>query len=182
MTVILELPADEESVRRYTHELWLPYHRDLESTVEAHSLVDDIPLDAEVEFRLEKLEQDGYRVWIAVEGTESGEGVSHADEQQPLAEVDGEFVGFVTAEVSESPVVFDRPDQVRLGDIYVRESDRGTGLAHDLFECVQAYARNRECAEITLDVDVDNDRAHSFYETLGFVPYRQELVCSVERE
>jgi ribosomal protein S18 acetylase RimI-like enzyme len=182
MPTITELPADEESVRRYTRELWLPYHRELESTIEQHALVDDVPLETEVEFRLDKLQQDGYRAWIALEGTAVEEGSVEGDGGLSLAETDQAFVGFVTAEVEHAPVVFDQQDRVRLGDIYVSESHRGTGLADDFFERVQAYARERECTEVTLDVDVDNDRALSFYETLGFEPYRQELVRQVERE
>jgi len=182
MATITRLPADEESVRRYTRELWLPYHRDLESTVDRHALADDVPLDAEVDFRLHKLQQDEYRAWIALEGTTPIDESSDGSGGPSLAETDSAFVGFVTAEVSESPVVFDRPDRVRLGDIYVSESHRGTGLADDLFERVRSYARERECAEITLDVDVDNEQAASFYETLGFEPARRELVCPVDRE
>jgi len=34
------LPANEPAVRRYVEELWLPYHRDLEATVDRHVLAE----------------------------------------------------------------------------------------------------------------------------------------------
>lgn len=37
---VVELPADEAAVRRFVEELWLPYNRDLEATVERFALAD----------------------------------------------------------------------------------------------------------------------------------------------
>lgn len=61
-----------------------------------------------------------YRAWIAVDGPHDAADPGNAD---------GEFVGFVTTDVKKSPSVFDRPDRLVVGDLYVRESYRGTGLA-----------------------------------------------------
>jgi ribosomal protein S18 acetylase RimI-like enzyme len=171
MVHIRPLPADEGAAQRFAEELWLPYHRDLEAAVEAHSLVDDVPLDEEVEFRLDRLESDSYRAWVAVEGEPT---------DAPLAEVERDFVGFVTVEVDECPPVFDRPDRLKIGDFYVRESQRGAGLARDLLERAVEYAREADIPELSLDVDADNERALAFYEKVGFEPHRHYMTAAVE--
>nr|WP_238705340.1 hypothetical protein [Natrinema pallidum] len=64
---IRPLSADEDAVRRYVEELWLPYHHELEASVDTHTLADDVDLVAEeVQFRLAQLEEPAYRAWIAV--------------------------------------------------------------------------------------------------------------------
>lgn len=167
------LPADEAAVRRYVEELWLPYHRDLEATVDAHALTDDVDLVAEeVEFRLNLLETESHRAWIAVDGGSRGD-VS-------LADVDVELAGFITTDIDESSTVFDRPDRLIVGDIYVREPYRSTGLARDLIDRAVERAREAGCAGLTLDVDVDNQRAIAFYEKLGFETCRRQMTVTVD--
>lgn len=168
---IRRLPADEDAVRRYVEELWLPYHRDLEATVEAHALADGVDVVAEeVEFRLDRLEAENYRTWVAVEGSGT----------DPDLAADGDLAGFVATDVDESPSVFDRPDRLVVGDIFVREPHRGTGLARDLVARAAERARAVGCDELSLDVDVDNERAVAFYEKLGFEPYRRQLTVPVD--
>jgi ribosomal protein S18 acetylase RimI-like enzyme len=170
---IVRLPADEAAVRRYVEDLWLPYHREREATVERFALADDVDLVAEeLEHRLDRHRTEQYRAWIAVDG-------SH--EADALADVDGEFVGFVTTDVDEAPSVFDRPDRLVIGDIYVRDAYRGTGLARELVARARTRARECGCAEIGLDVDVDNARALAFYEKLGFEPVRYTMCLDVEQ-
>lgn len=165
---IRPLPADEATVRRYVEELWLPYHRDLEATVEGHALADDVDvITAEIDFRLGLLEEESHRTWIAVDEESAGG-------------TDGELAGFITTDIDESPVVFDQPDRLVVGDIYVHEPYRGTGLAQDLMNRAAERARETECGELTLDVDIDNERAIAFYEKLGFEPYRRQMAIAVD--
>ena len=169
---ILRLPTDEAAVRRYIEDLWLPYNHELETIVNGFALADDVDLVAEeLEYRLDRHETDGYRARIAVEG-------SH--DEADLADVDGEFVGFITTDIDEPSSVFDRPDRLIVCDIYVREPYRGTGLARELIECARTRARDSGCVDLTLEVDADNKRAMAFYEKLGFEPSRHTLVTSVE--
>lgn len=166
------LPPEETAVRRYVEELWLPYHRELEATVERHALADDVDLvDEEVEFRLDRLAAEDYDAWVAIEG---------ASDDGDLATAGGALTGFVTAELDDAPSVFDRPDRVIVGDLYVREPYRGTGLATDLVGIVAEHARERGCTQVELDVDVDNERAIAFYEKLGFEPVRRRMAIDVE--
>lgn len=171
MAHIRQLPADEDAARRFASELWLPYHRDLEAAADAHELVDDVPLEAEVDFRLDRLESDTYRAWVAVEGGPT---------ETPLADCDRDLVGFITAEVDSCPPVFDRPDRLKVGDFYVEKSRRGTGLARDLLDCVVDCARESGIPELSLDVDADNERAIGFYEKIGFEAHRHYMTVPTE--
>jgi ribosomal protein S18 acetylase RimI-like enzyme len=168
---IRPLPAEEAAVRRYVTELWLPYHQELEATVEAHGLADGVDLvGEEVAFRLDRLDGPDHRGWVAVDGTD-GRG---------LADIDAPLAGFVTADVETAPAVFDTPDRLVIGDIYVREPYRGTGLARRLVDRVAERARRDGCSELALDVDVGNDRAASFYRRLGFETIRRRMTVDVE--
>jgi len=168
----VELPPEEAAVRRFVEDLWLPFNRELEATVDRFSLADDVDLVAEeVPFRIDRVDTEGYRKWIAVDGS--------ADAAS-LADVDGEFAGFVAAELDEAPSVFDRPDRLFVCDVYVREPYRGTGLANDLFDRLRAWAREAGCAEFSLDPHVHNDRAIAFYEKLGFETTQYHMVASVD--
>ena len=165
------LPADEGTVRRYIEDLWLPYNRELEAIVDGFSLTTDVDIVAEeLEHRLSLHETESYRVWVAVDG---------ARDESDLADTSGDFVGFITTDIDESPTVFDRPDRLVICDIYVKEPYRGTGVSRELVERAKRRARESGCAELKLEVDVDNERALAFYEKLGFEPSRHTMVASV---
>ncbi|MEF8905601.1 MAG: GNAT family N-acetyltransferase, partial [Haloarculaceae archaeon] len=170
------LPADRAAVRRYVEELWLPYNRDLEAAVDRHALATDVDLVAEeVEFRLDRLESAGYRAWVAVDRPTDTSG-----RDLDIATSDDDLVGFVTTDVDEAPTVFDRPDRLVVGDIYVGEPYRGTGLARRLIDRAAERAREAGCSEVVLDVDVDNERAIGFYEGVGFETYRYRMSVAVD--
>jgi len=76
--------------------------------------------------------------------------------------------------------VFDRPDRLLVGDFYVRERHRGDGLARELLDRAVRRAREVGCPELTLDVDVDNERALGFYEKVGFEPYRHKMAAPTD--
>lgn len=191
------LPADEAAVERYVESLWIPYHRDLAGTVGNYSLADDVDVVAEeTEFRLDRLEDDDYRLWVAVDDVDGAadddvDGAAEDDvdsaadddadtEAVDIAAGDGTLVGFVTTNLESAPTVFDRPDRLMIGDFYVDESHRGTGLARDLFDRAVARANELDCEQLTLNVDVGNERAQAFYEKVGFEPYRRQLVAPVD--
>jgi len=169
-----QLPANEPAARRFSQELWLPFHRALEEATETHELVDDIEqrLDEEVEFRLDLLDSESYEAVVAVDSER---------EEPSLTDPDVDLVGFITTDVEESPPVFDQPDRLKIGDFYVREQHRGTGLARELLDHAVERARETGCPELSLDVDDDNERARGFYENVGFETDRRALTAPVER-
>lgn len=171
---LVELPAEEAAVRRFIEDLWLPYNRELEATVDQFALAADVDLiTEELPFRLDRVDTEGYRTWIAVDGS---------TDAATLADMGGEFAGFIAAEIDEAPSVFDRPDRLFICDIYVDESYRGTGLANELFDRLQVWARETGCEEFSLDPHADNDRAIAFYEKLGFETTQYHMVASIEDE
>ncbi|WP_435358114.1 GNAT family N-acetyltransferase [Haloarchaeobius sp. DFWS5] len=172
------LPAEESAVRRYVEELWLPYNRTLETAVASHALVDwsdDDIVEAEIDFRLGKLEAEGYELVVAVD-----DDADPADDDVALADTPGDFTGFIATELNPAPPIFDQPDRLKIGDIFVREPYRGSGLASDLVDRVVERARDENYPELALDVDVDNERALAFYDRIGFEPHRHTLTASVD--
>lgn len=170
---LVELTTDEASLRRYAEELWVPYNRELTQVVERFELADDVDLIAEqIPFRRERLTEAGDRAWVAVDTDEPPARVADADNR---------LAGFITSTPDECPSVFQRPDRLKIGDFYVRESYRSTGLATRLVERVVQQAQADGCGDVTLDVDVDNERAKAFYDKLGFEPHRQERIVGVGR-
>lgn len=168
---IRRLPADEAAVRRYIEDLWLPYNRELEAIGDSFSLADDVDIVAEeLDYRLSRHETEHYETWVAVDGSRDEGG---------LTDTSGDFVGFITTDIDESPTVFDRPDRLVICDIYVKEPYRGTDLSSELVERAKKCARENRCAELQLEVDVDNERALAFYEKLGFEPSRHTMVTNV---
>lgn len=178
------LPPERAAVRRWVEDLWLPYHRDLEAAVGRHALADGVDLVAEeVEFRLDLLESDTHRAWVAVEETTASESGGDTDDADfadaDLVTTDADLVGFVTADVDEPSTVFDRPDRLVVGDLYVAAPYRGTGLARRLLDRAAERAREAGCAEVVLDVDADNERALGFYEKVGFETVRYRMAVGV---
>lgn len=159
-------------MRRYVEECWLPFNRDLEEVVSAHRLDVGENLDREVEFHLEQFDDPDCRIWVALDDVE--------DPTTPLAETDATFVGHVTTVLKPSPEPFDAPDRLVVGDFWVRESSRGTGVADELMARAAREARESGCAELALDVDVDNERALAFYEKCGFEVARYRMRLPVE--
>ncbi|MFD1514063.1 GNAT family N-acetyltransferase [Halomarina rubra] len=169
---VVRLVSEEAAVRRYLEELWLPYNREFEMLLDDFALAEDVDIVAEeLAFRVDRLESAGRRTWVAVDG---------APGDVDLATTDGELVGFVAATLDEAPSVFDRPDRLLVTDIYVRESYRGTDIARELVERARTWAREVGCDELTLDVDVGNDRAIAFYEKLGFETRQYSMTSNVD--
>ena len=59
-----------------------------------------------------------------------------------------------------------------IDDICVDEAARGQGVGRALYEHILAYARAKDCYNVTLNVWSCNPGAMAFYEKLGLVPYK----------
>ena len=77
--------------------------------------------------------------------------------------------------------VMQRPENTRLltdiltlyiDDICVDEAARGRQVGRKIYEHILAYARERGCYNVTLNVWNCNPGAMRFYEKLGLVPYK----------
>lgn len=176
---IRPLPVDDDALRRFARELWLPYHRDLADAVPSHALADrpdEEIVEANVAFYREQLTDAETPRWGWV-------AADHPDDDPtdvPFTDPDLAFGGFLLASVDEAPDVFDRPDRLLIGDLYVREPSRGTGLARRLVERAATDARERDCPELCLDVDASNERALAFYEKVGFAEHRKRMTLPAD--
>lgn len=178
---IRRLPGgDEEALRRYAAELWLPFYRELAATVDGFALADwseERFVERNAAFTRERLAEAGNRGWVVAAAPErAAVDPAAADVTDPRLDL----VGHVLTDVDECPDPFDRPDRLVIGEIYVTEPYRGTGLAERLVERAAADARDHGCTELRLDVDVDNERARAFYEAVGFEEHRERLTAAVD--
>ena len=63
-------------------------------------------------------------------------------------------------------------DTLYIDDICVDEAARGKRVGRALYEHILAYARQRGCYNVTLNVWTCNPGAMKFYEKLGLTPYK----------
>ena len=54
--------------------------------------------------------------------------------------------------------------------VFVVPDHRGTGIAQELMEIVEAWGRERGADRSVLDVEVGNEQAGAFYASLGYLP------------
>jgi ribosomal protein S18 acetylase RimI-like enzyme len=168
---IRRVRANEDSMRRYMEELWVPYCRELAEIVESEGLSEEFEIEDEIDWQLDQYDSATNSLWVALDDV--------AEPTARLSEIDASFVGFISTAVETAPEAFDWPDRVVIGDFYVRESYRGTGLADDLIARAVQVAREDGCSELALDVDVDNERALAYYEQLGFDVARHRMRVAV---
>ena len=63
-------------------------------------------------------------------------------------------------------------DTLYIDDICVDEAARGRGVGRALYDAILAFARERGCHNVTLNVWSCNPGAMKFYEKLGMKPYK----------
>ena len=63
-------------------------------------------------------------------------------------------------------------DTLYIDDICVDEAARGKGVGRALYDHILAFARQKGCYNVTLNVWSCNPGAMAFYERLGLKPYR----------
>ena len=152
--------TDEKEIRRYVEECWFPYQEAVSERVSTYSLVDELDTADVVEYHLEELDSPSVRVWVALDGVE--------ESTVALSETDATFAGFIRTSVAPNPDRFTWPERLQIRDLWVRECNRGTGLADNLVERASQQAREAGCEELSLKVSTANERAVSYFETLGF--------------
>ena len=70
--------------------------------------------------------------------------------------------------------------EIYVDDVCVDEACRGRGIATALVDRVLAYARERGCQFVSLNVWEGNDTARRFYEGLGMTPRSTNMEINVE--
>jgi GNAT superfamily N-acetyltransferase len=89
----------------------------------------------------------------------------HHEGIQFVAQHDEKLVGFATLYFSYSTL---RAEKVAImNDLYVIESERGSGVATELFKACHQYSKEYDCAYMSWVTASDNKRAQRFYEKMG---------------
>ena len=89
-----------------------------------------------------------------------------------VAEEGDQVLGYcfcIHREYLGDPVLTDRKE-LYIDDLCVGESCRGQGIATALYRHVTEYAKEKDCAFITLNVWTGNHSAQRFYEAMGMTP------------
>ena len=90
-----------------------------------------------------------------------------------LAVRDGVDVGMAGGFLGRGHDVVPEPGDDRVATLFavhVTPAARGTGMVEALVDAVAAWARERGCPALSLEVHEDNGRARRAYERLAFVP------------
>lgn len=164
---IRRVRAEESAIRRYLDACWLPYQEELSTIRTDHSLTDDASERA-LEFHTDQLDTPSGRLWVALDDVDNP--------TAPLPETGATFAGFIRTQFSPSPQRFDWSDRVEMADCWVREGYRGSGLADDLLRRAAQHAREDGCADLTLTVGTENQRALGYFESRGFEPQGYGMV------
>lgn len=136
-----------DGAERLVGECWLPLAREMAAVDPRNALADGAREHA-VAHKRDRLKGDDYAAFVA-----AGE---------------GSWVGFATVERRAPPPVFERGPAAYLHELYVAPGRRREGIATVLLDAARAWARERGCERLALDVDAANGAARAFYADAGF--------------
>jgi GNAT superfamily N-acetyltransferase len=94
-----------------------------------------------------------------------------------IADDGGRPIGW-TIVYEEETEAFIRADERRfayLAELYVVEAARGTGIAYELIDACEAWARDAGYTTMRIDLLARNERAARAYAKAGYAPYCQEV-------
>lgn len=89
----------------------------------------------------------------------------HADHRVWVYEDDGKVIGLLHAFFRPA---LDKPPEVMVQALVIDASRRSGGAGEALMQVAENWAREKGCTSVALYSRVDRDRAHRFYERLGY--------------
>lgn len=170
--LIRRIRAEEAVMRQFVEECWLPFWRDLGDAVGEDHLSPDFDRDALVEELLDGYDVPDRRCWVALDDVR--------DRTTRLDEIDAVFAGWINAGLEPTSEFLDPPERLFIGNLYAQPDYRGSGLADELVARALQCAREEGCTELSLGVEVDNERAMAYYQKLGFEPLRQRMAVQLD--
>jgi GNAT superfamily N-acetyltransferase len=108
------------------------------------------------------LSSPGHAIFVADACAAAGCGCDAAREE---SRVNPELAGFVHVFIERT---LESEPAVEVGGLVVGEGWRGAGIGRRLMERAECWARESGCATITVRSNVVRERAHAFYERLGY--------------
>jgi GNAT superfamily N-acetyltransferase len=95
--------------------------------------------------------------------------VAEISQQGAPARVAGWVHGFVQKTIESDA-------SVEIGGLVVDEEQRGLGLGRVLMEHIERWAREAGCSTVTVRSNVVRERAHAFYQRLGYATVKSQRV------
>lgn len=89
-----------------------------------------------------------------------------------VATVDGEVAGFCHAYIR---LLVEVDTAVEIGGLVVKEKYQGQGIGKQLVTGVEAWARQKKLSRIVLSSNILREKAHQFYEHLGYRKIKQQF-------
>jgi GNAT superfamily N-acetyltransferase len=102
--------------------------------------------------------------------------LGHVDHRVWVYDDGGKGVGLLHAFFRPA---LDKPPEVIVQALVIEASQRSRGVGEALMQVAEAWARERGCTSVALYSRVDRDRAHRFYERLG---YEKKAVSAMLRK
>lgn len=98
-----------------------------------------------------------------------------------LLSVDGQNVGFAQCQLRHDYVEGTESSPVGyLEGIFICESYRRKGLARELLENCEAWAREKGCTEFASDCELDNISSYNFHLGMGFEE-ANKIICFTKK-
>ena len=90
-----------------------------------------------------------------------------------VAEADGEVAGWIGVRTDLS---LEGGGYAEIVGLVVDERRRGKGLGEDLVHAAEAWARGRGATKLRVRSNVIRERAHKFYERLGYTVTKRQVI------
>lgn len=143
----------EAELSDFVDALWLPAVREL-AAYRPHTLRPDVRSDG-LEYYRDRLED--------------------AETVTYLVRRDDRLVGYATAERRTPPPIYEQEPWCHLDELFVVEPARRSGVASELLDHVESWARSRGCTHLRLNVDATNLAARDLYDATGFETVRHAM-------
>ena len=88
-----------------------------------------------------------------------------------VAEVDGKVIGFLMAEPSSRPPVFEEKSTLMITDTCVNSDYRRLGIGEAMVDELIRIAREQNIKRIEVSYSVENEVSTAFWKKIGFKPF-----------
>lgn len=88
-----------------------------------------------------------------------------------IAEIDGKVVGYLMAEPSTRPPVFQGNSALTISDTCVKSDHRRLGIGKAMVDELISIARNQNIDRVEVGYSARNDVSIAFWEKIGFKPF-----------
>lgn len=106
--------------------------------------------------------------------------LGNPDSVMKVAESQGKVVGYAIATRSREAPFFKYSRVAKLSDVFVEDSHRNQGVAHDLLGALEEWARRSGLQAMEVDVFPEHSEEIRSLEGLGFAPYRIKFLRPLE--